>query len=142
MLRRQAGRLAGAFLASEEDEEDEEEDLRKAVESGRTALRELDDARAAIIACYVAMERSLAGAGAARGPAETPDELLARAVSAGQARGDAAGRLTVLFYEARFSSHPVPAASKTAAQRALAELAASLGTAATAAPAGAGEAAP
>ena len=39
---------------------DESEDLRKAVESGRSALRTLDDARAAIIACYVAMEASLA----------------------------------------------------------------------------------
>ena len=41
-------------------------DLRDAVSSGRRALAELDDARAAIIACYVAMERSLAAAG--RGP--------------------------------------------------------------------------
>jgi hypothetical protein len=38
------------------------EDLREAVESGRAALAEISDARAAIIACYVAMERSLAEA--------------------------------------------------------------------------------
>ena len=45
------------------------EELREAVESGRAALAEISDARAAIIACYVAMERSLAerGTSARRG---------------------------------------------------------------------------
>ena len=42
------------------------EQLREAVESGRSALRTVDDARAAIIACYVAMESSLAERGTAR----------------------------------------------------------------------------
>jgi hypothetical protein len=137
---RQARRAAWAVLAAEDEEEDEQK-LRAAVESGRTALRELDDARAAIIACYLAMERSLAGAGAARDAAETPDELLARAAGSGLVRGDAASRLTALFYEARFSSHPLPAASRTAAQQALSDLAASLARlAAATAPASAGEA--
>ena len=70
------------------------EELREAVESGRLAFAELDDARAAIIACYLAMERSLADRGAARGAADTPDELLARVISAGIVRGAAARRLT------------------------------------------------
>jgi hypothetical protein len=107
-------------------EEEPDEELRAAVESGRTALRSLDDARAAIIACYVAMEESLARAGTSRAVAETPDELLARAVAAGLARGDAAARLTALFYEARFSTHPLGQEQKPAAERALAELAADL----------------
>ena len=38
-----------AFIA------EDSEDLREAVESGRAALRTVDDARAAIIACYLAM---------------------------------------------------------------------------------------
>ena len=63
------------------------DELREAVESGRLAFAELDDARAAIIACYVAMEGSLADQGAARGAADTPDELLARVISAGIVRG-------------------------------------------------------
>jgi len=130
VLRRRPGRTADAVL----DPGDDEEKLREAVESGRAALRELGDARAAIIACYLAMERSLASAGAARDIAETPDELLSRAAGAGLVRGDAAGRLTVLFYEARFSSHPLPASSKTEAQQALSELAASLAAPAAAAP--------
>jgi hypothetical protein len=107
--------------------DDDGPDLLEAVESGRRALRQFDDARAAIIACYVAMEQSLARAGTARAAADTPDELLARAAGEGLVTGDAAARLTALFYEARFSSHPVPLARRDEAQRALAELAHGLG---------------
>jgi len=113
------GRTSG-FLA------EDPEDLREAVESGRSALRTLDDARAAIIACYVAMEASLADRGAARAVADTPDELLARATSTGLVRGTAAARLTALFYEARFSSHPLGRGQRDAAKQALDELAAAL----------------
>jgi Domain of unknown function (DUF4129) len=102
------------------------DELREAVESGRAALAEISDARAAIIACYVAMERSLADRGTSRTVADTPDELLARAVGAGTVRGPAAGRLTALFYEARFSTHPVAAGQRAAASAALDELAAEL----------------
>lgn len=109
------------------------EELLEAVESGRVALSEIDDARAAIIACYLAMEQSLADRGAARGVADTPDELLARAVSAGIVRGTAARRLTALFYEARFSTHPLGRAEREDASAALDELAAQLAADAAAA---------
>ena len=109
------------------------EDLREAVESGRSALRTVDDARAAIIACYVAMENSLAERGTARAVADTPDELLARATSSGLVRGTAAARLTALFYEARFSSHPMDHGQRDAAEQALDELAAALAPVAAAA---------
>jgi Domain of unknown function (DUF4129) len=102
------------------------EELREAVTEGRAALAAVDDARAAIIACYVAMERSLADRGTARAVAETPDELLARAVAAGTVRGGAAGRLTALFYEARFSTHPLDNTQRAAASAALDELAGEL----------------
>jgi hypothetical protein len=102
------------------------QDLREAVESGRSALRTFDDARAAIIACYVAMETSLAERGTARAVADTPDELLARATDHGVVRGTAAARLTALFYEARFSSHPLDHRQRDAAEQALDELAAAL----------------
>jgi hypothetical protein len=111
------------------------EELREAVQEGRAALARIDDARAAIIACYVAMERSLADRGTARGAADTPDELLARAVAAGVVRGGAAGRLTELFYEARFSTHPVGAGQRDAASAALDELAGELAAKPEAAPA-------
>jgi hypothetical protein len=104
----------------------DEDQLRDAVESGEAALRELSDARAAIVACYVAMERELAGAGTARAAADTPDELLTRAAAAGLVRGAAAGRLTSLFYAARFSSRDVPPASREQARQALREMAADL----------------
>ena len=117
-------RAAGAPV--EPAAEDEEDQLREVVESGRSALRLLDDARAAIIACYAAMEQALARAGAARAAADTPYELLLRAADRGLIRTDAATRLTTLFYEARFSSHPMPPARRDDAQQALNELAASL----------------
>jgi len=102
------------------------ERLREAVESGRSALRTVDDARAAIIACYLAMEASLAERGATRGAADTPGELLTRATDRGLVRGTAAGRLTALFYEARFSSHPLGHRQRDEAEQALDELAADL----------------
>jgi hypothetical protein len=98
-------------------------DLREAVSSGRRALADLDDARAAILACYVAMERSLAAAGADQEAADTPDEFLGRAVAAGLVRGRAAGVLARLFYEARFSAHELTPAKRDAAQEALEQLA-------------------
>jgi hypothetical protein len=107
-------------------DEEPAEQLRRAVESGQAALRGIDDARLAIIACYVAMEGSLARAGAVRAAAETPDELLARAARADLVRGGEAGRLTALFYEARFSSHPLPTAKRHEAEQALEVLAAGL----------------
>ncbi len=103
-------------------EESEREEFREAAQRGRTALRSSDDTRAAIIACYAAMEQSLARGGAERGIAGTPDELLARAARAGLIRGSAAGRLTGLFYEARFSSHPMPRSDRDAAESALTEV--------------------
>ena len=108
---------------------EDSEDLRDAVESGRAALAELDDARAAIIACYGAMESSLAARGTTRNAADTPDELLARAASTGIVRGRAAGaakELTRLFYEARFSTHPLGQSERDAARQALDYLAAEL----------------
>jgi hypothetical protein len=102
--------------------------LRDAVESGRAALAaQMDDARAAIISCYLAMEATLAERGTSRGVADTPDELLARAVTSGLVRGAAARRLTALFYEARFSSHPLGLDQRDEASGALDELAAELG---------------
>jgi Domain of unknown function (DUF4129) len=131
------GRAASAAI---EPGAEDEGQLREVVESGRRALRRLDDARAAIIACYVAMEQSLARAGTARAAADTPDELLARAARQGLVRTGAAARLTALFYEARFSTHPMPPVRRDDAQRALAELAASLASPGPAAQAGRGPA--
>jgi Domain of unknown function (DUF4129) len=98
---------------------DEADVVREAVEAGRTALTGVSDARMAIIACYLAMERSLGQAGTARAAAETADELLARATAAGLLHGAAPAELTALFYEARFSRHDVPEGARTRALAAL-----------------------
>jgi hypothetical protein len=121
-------RARAADWADLDDAGEDEPDaaLRRAVQSGQAALREVDDARLAIIACYVAMEGSLGRAGTVRGAAETPDELLGRAAAAGLAGGGAAATLTALFYEARFSSHPLPATARSEARDALAALATAL----------------
>jgi hypothetical protein len=111
--------------------------LQEAVMWGQRALLRLDDARSAIIACYSAMEESLARAGTARSATETPDELLVRAAGTLPISAGAAQRLTALFYEARFSSHPLGGSQKEAAEAALSELASDLDLV-TPVPAGAG----
>jgi hypothetical protein len=111
------------------DTELTEGELARAVESGQAALLEFSDARLAIIRCYVAMEHSFADAGTVRGDAETPDELLVRAVTAGLVPPRPASLLTSLFYEARFSTHPMPPAKRELASGALGELAAGLAAA-------------
>ncbi|HTU75634.1 MAG TPA: DUF4129 domain-containing protein [Trebonia sp.] len=103
-----------------------EEELREAVASGRAAMTALDDARAAIIACYEAMEQRLAERGAARGVAGTPDELLRHVTEQEIITGTGAQRLTTLFYEARFSTHHLGPGIREAAIRALDDLAAEL----------------
>jgi len=139
LLRRRTRSSAWDDLGEVAGDEPQEQ-LRRAVQSGQAALREIDDARLAIIACYLAMERSLARAGAVRDAAETPDELLGRAASAGLVHGGEAAELTALFYEARFSSHPLPPGKRRQAQRALEILAASLATQASTAQASTGQA--
>jgi hypothetical protein len=101
---------------------DTEEALREAVEQGRRALQDFDDARAAIIACYAAMEETVAKRGVARAVADTPDELLARATRAGIVQRAPARALTRLFYEARFSTHPMNESQRAGAQLCLDEL--------------------
>jgi Domain of unknown function (DUF4129) len=123
ILRRVPAGSAGDSFALPDDDDDS---LRDAIESGRRALRSFDDAQAAIIACYVAMEASLAAAGTAREAAETPDELLARAVISGLLHGPAAARLTALFYEARYSSHALPQTARDDAVAALDTISAEL----------------
>ncbi|HEU5355245.1 MAG TPA: DUF4129 domain-containing protein [Actinocrinis sp.] len=98
----------------------EDEALADALLAGRSALGG-DDARAAIIACYAAMEASLAQAGVARERSDSPSDLLHRATGRdlpGPGTQDAEA-LTDLFREARFSSHPMTTQHLDAARRAL-----------------------
>jgi hypothetical protein len=98
--------------------------LLSAVDSGRRALADTgDDARAAVIACYAAMEDALAASGVPRHASDSPADLLTRAADAGFAPGPAAPRLTALFREARYSSHPMDGAHREAAAGSLEEIA-------------------
>jgi Domain of unknown function (DUF4129) len=97
--------------------------LAAAVVSGTSALAAIAGPREAIIGCYAAMEESLAAAGSPRLAADTPEELLDRAVSGGIIRTSAAARLTALFREARFSPHRLGDAQRGAAESALADIA-------------------
>ena len=93
--------------------------LADAVAAGSAALGATAGAREAIIACYAAMEGSLATAGSPRRAADTPEELLNRAEGDGTIRTPAARRLTALFREARFSPHRLADAQRRAAMAAL-----------------------
>ncbi|MFI6876909.1 DUF4129 domain-containing protein [Streptomyces sp. NPDC050400] len=107
-------------------EDEDRELLLSAIRSGRRALDDGADARAAVIACYAAMEDALAASGVDRRASDSPADLLTRATRAGLAAGPAAPRLTALFREARYSSHPMDDTQRTAAADALEEIAAAL----------------
>ncbi|MGH3633509.1 DUF4129 domain-containing protein [Mycobacterium sp.] len=83
------------------------ETLARAAEVGLAEIGDLSrEPRAAIIACYAAMERELAHIPeAAPQDFDTPTEVLARAVEHRALHADNAARLVKLFTEARFSSH-------------------------------------
>ncbi|WP_237404487.1 DUF4129 domain-containing protein [Actinacidiphila reveromycinica] len=106
--------------------DDEEEVLAEAVRSGRRALRDTGDARAAVIACYAAMETSLAASGVARHASDSPQDLLERAAAGDLLSGPAAGELTDLFREARYSTHAMDDRHRRRAADALARIAAQL----------------
>jgi hypothetical protein len=106
--------------------DDEQEMLAQAVDSGRRALLDGADARAAVIACYAAMEASLGASGVARRASDSPQDLLERAAAGDVLTGPAAGDLTDLFREARYSTHPMDDGHRRRASAALSEIAAQL----------------
>jgi len=102
--------------------------LGEVLSAGRAALAGPPghDPRAAIIACYSAMEHGFAAAGSAPGAADTPAEVLARATGAGLVRSGSAARLAGLFRRARYSSEPMTRADSAAAAAALDQMRADL----------------
>jgi uncharacterized membrane protein YhaH (DUF805 family) len=90
------------------------------VRAAEVGLAEIGDRsrepRAAIIACYAAMERELSRVpGAVPQDFDTPTEVLARAVESHALRGDSAAELVNLFEEARFSPHVMSEAHRESA---------------------------
>lgn len=82
-------------------------DLARAAELGLAEMGDLSrDPRAAIIACYLAMERELEKSpGTFPQDSDTPSEVLARAIAQQALPADSATVLVDLFEEARFSPH-------------------------------------
>ena len=116
--------IAGAPPALLTDEAEDEEVLSAAVLAGRGALE--GEARAAIIACYAAMEDSLMAAGVTRLESDSPADLLRRATERGVVAGPAPRLLAALFREARFSTHPIGTRHLGQARGALDEITAQL----------------
>jgi hypothetical protein len=95
--------------------------------AGSAALSAGGEPRAAIIACYAAMERGFAAAGSAPAVADTPAEVLARATRAGLVRPEPAETLTGMFRRARYSTYPMTSADSRVAADALTEMRFDLG---------------
>ncbi|WP_433887682.1 DUF4129 domain-containing protein [Streptomyces sp. CA-111067] len=108
---------------------DEQDVLADAVDSGQRALRDGDDARTAVIACYAAMEGSLAASGVARHASDSPQDLLERTTASGLLTGGHAAALTALFREARYSTHPMDDTHRERAAQALSGIAEQLAAA-------------
>ena len=102
--------------------------LGESLAAGRAALAGPRDPRAAIIACYAAMERGFAAAGSVPAAADTPAEVLARATGAGLVRSGSAVRMAGLFRRARYSSEPMTSTDSAAAAAALDQMQADLGS--------------
>ena len=100
--------------------------LSQSLAAGRAALNQGGDPRAAIIACYAAMERGFAAAGSGPAAADTPAEVLARATQGGLVRSGSAAALTGLFRRARYSTEPMTGADAAHAASAMDRLQADL----------------
>ncbi|MER5641277.1 DUF4129 domain-containing protein [Kitasatospora sp. NPDC002227] len=124
-LLRRGGAAALVTLSFPEDEPGQA--LAEAVDSGLRALHGTD-VRAAVIACYAAMEHSLAESGLPGRASDSPSDLLARAAADGLLTGEPPQRLAELFREARYSSHPMAAHHLDAARAGLDAIAAQLAT--------------
>lgn len=96
-------------------------DLARAAELGLAEMDDPDrDAREAIIACYLAMERELEKSpGTTPQASDTPSEVLARAIELQALQAGNATELVDLFEEARFSPHVMDESHRADAVRAL-----------------------
>jgi hypothetical protein len=108
--------------------------LVRAVDAAEEELGRHTDPRAAVLAAYAAMARTLTTGVVRRGGttpgSDTATELLDRSVAAGLLSGASDGparTLTELFREARFSDHPMGESSRRSAETCLHQVRAELG---------------
>lgn len=100
--------------------------LAGAVDAGLAELRGRDDPRAAVLACYAAMEHALAATSAEPRRTDTPAEVVGRASAAGLVDGSAAATLAALFRRARYSTLPFGPPDRDRAESALERIRADL----------------
>jgi Domain of unknown function (DUF4129) len=93
--------------------------LLEGVDAGIGDLANIEDPRAAVIACYARLEAALGSTGLARRPSEAPLEFLERVLIERRVLEASAGRLTALFERARFSPHEIDEAMRSDATAAL-----------------------
>jgi MFS family permease len=98
-----------------------------AATAAQETLASHDDVRGGIIAAYEAMVDVLGRRGAPRSPADTAEDLLARALQASSVPPAEGRELTSLFHEARFSSHPMGRPERSRAEAALRAVVSSTG---------------
>jgi hypothetical protein len=78
--------------------------------------------RDAVILCWYRLQQTAEAAGLRRSPADTSAELADRLLATLPLSEEPLNRLAALYREARFSSHPIPAAAVRQAQADLARL--------------------
>lgn len=96
---------------------------REAVTRERDRMREAlasSDVRNGIVACWVLLEEAAETAGVAPRPTETPTEFVVRFLHALDVDPRPVARLTDLYREARFSTHPMGEQERARAESALA----------------------
>ena len=98
----------------------------RAAELSLGDLRRERDPRRAILAAYARMEGLFAGAGLRRRRSDTPSEYLVDILHASSAPPGALLDLTLLFEEARFSSHEMSESDRDEAISALAQISGAL----------------
>jgi hypothetical protein len=100
--------------------------LQVAVEDSLDDLRNLPDARLAIIRCYDRFERALAGVDVRRAPWQTAMEFMRTALDQPRLPRDSVRALTYLFERARFSDHAMGPQERERAWHALVAVKAAL----------------
>jgi hypothetical protein len=105
------------------DPEVQRADLLAAVDAGIAELDDDDiDPRAAVIACWVRLERVAAGAGIAERPDRTSSDLVAELLANQRVSADTLASFAELYRTARYSRHTIEAAMRDDARAALRRL--------------------
>ncbi|MDQ1721462.1 MAG: hypothetical protein QOI26_1196 [Pseudonocardiales bacterium] len=106
----------------------------------RSTMSQLADGqvRDGVILCWRRLEQTAEAAGLRRSPADTSSDLAERLLASLPVSEAPLNRLAGLYREARFSSHPIPAAAVRQARADLGQLRSELEAGAAGRPAGAG----